>query len=177
MVLLGLIKNAFMFDCKDTLSETIRRQNSSKMHASAYRWINFISNAGLLFEHSCAYFARASEELLVQLHGLYDNEKAPVDEWKDYAKKNPKREILMYWTGLDDIVSPEEASKIIESDKSQEQQEEESRDEQGEGRCNHDGRESRDDSGDANHHDSGDVNHDDTGNGDCFAGFDEWFSK
>ena len=107
MVLLGLNKNAFLFDGKDTLSETIRkddpqrrRQNSSKMNASAYRWLNFTSNAALSFEHSRAYFARATEESLVQLHGSYDKEKAPVEEWKDYAKKNPEREILIVldWT-------------------------------------------------------------------------------
>jgi hypothetical protein len=140
MVLLGLNKNAFLFDGKDTLSEMIRkvdpqrhRQNSSKMKASAYRWINFTSNMVLSFEHSRAYFARATEESLVQLHGSYDKEKAPVEEWKEYTKKNREQEILTYWSALDDIVSLEEAIKIVESDEFKDWQEEESRDERDEG--------------------------------------------
>ena len=180
MVLLGLIKNAFLFDGKDTLSETIRkddpqrrRQNSSKMHASAYRWINFTSNAALSFEHSRAFFARATEESLVQLHGSCDKEKAPVDEWKDYAKANPEREILVYWSGLDDIVSPEEASKIIESDESQEQQEGESRNEQEEARRGDGVGGRRDESRHGNANPGDGISSND---GDFLGGFDEWFS-
>jgi hypothetical protein len=99
MVLLGLNKNAFLFDGKDTLSKMIRKddpqchwQNSYKMKASVYRWINFTLNMALSFEHSHAYFAHATEELLVQLHGSHDKEKAPVEEWKDYEKKNREHE-------------------------------------------------------------------------------------
>ncbi len=136
MVLLGLNKNAFLFDGKDTLSKTIwkddpqcHRQHSSKMNTSTYWWINFTLNVALSFEHSHAYFACATEESLVQLHCSYDKEEAPIKEWKDYAKKNQEWEVLIYWTGLDDIVSLEEATKIIEINELQDQPQEEHRDE------------------------------------------------
>ncbi len=132
MVLLGLNKNAFLFDGKDTLSKTIQkddpqchRQHSSKMNTSTYWWINFTLNVALSFEHSHAYFACATEESLVQLHCSYDKEEAPIKEWKDYAKKNQEWEVLIYWTGLDDIVSLEEATKIIEINELQDQPQEE----------------------------------------------------
>jgi hypothetical protein len=199
MVLLGLNKNAFLFDGKDTLSKTIQkddpqchRQHSSKMNTSTYWWINFTLNVALSFEHSHAYFACATEESLVQLHCSYDKEEAPIKEWKDYAKKNQEWEVLIYWTGLDDIVSLEEATKIIEINELQDQPQEEHRDEragEGQGKA-----ESRDDSGCGDNqtefHDdsegrgdqappldgSSDINQGDGSNEDFLAGFDEWFS-
>lgn len=122
---LGLVDNEFMTDGKDGLSETLRkddplrrRQNSSKMKASAFRFMNFTSNAGLSFEHTRAYGARVEETALIGLHGSYEKEKAPMEDWKDYANSEAGRErtILTYWTLLDDIVSPEEALALIEND-------------------------------------------------------------
>lgn len=79
----------------------------------------------------------------------------------------------MYWSGLDDIVSPEEASKIIESDESQEQQERESRNEQEEARRGDGvgGRQDESRHGNANPGDRIGSN-----DGDFLGGFDERFS-
>lgn len=89
----GLMKNGFMLDGKDTQSETVhkddgqrRRQHSSKMHSSSFCWINFVSNTALSFEHTRPFLARVEETALVEMIGSYGVEKAPVKEWKGYAK-------------------------------------------------------------------------------------------
>lgn len=59
----------------------------------------------------------------MRLHGSSKKEKAPVEEWKDYTKKQPERKVLKYWSMIDDVISPEEANKILEEAADEEEQE------------------------------------------------------
>jgi hypothetical protein len=99
IMLLGLVENGWMLDGKDSVTKTVckddpirQRQNSSKMHLSAVCWLNFITNCGLSFELSHAYLAHVEETVLVELMGSYQNEKAPVDQWKDYARNDTRKQ-------------------------------------------------------------------------------------
>jgi hypothetical protein len=120
-VKMKLDRVSFLFDGKDTPSETRRKddtarrtQHSSKMHCSAFRWINFVSPCALSFEHTRAFGARADEVRLVEYFGSYKTEKAPVAEWNNYAKTHPARDVLKYWTLRDEWVSSKQAGIILE---------------------------------------------------------------
>ena len=65
---LGLTTIAFILDGKETVSDTLRKedamkrkQRSEKTYASGFRWLNFMTPAGLTFEHTRAFGARATE--------------------------------------------------------------------------------------------------------------------
>jgi hypothetical protein len=111
---LGLTKCGFLFDGKDVMTETVRKDDpirrrlrSEKMHATAARWLNFMTPSGLSFEHTRLYGGRVTEICLTESHGCHHQHgaemKAPVHLWKNYAQSNPQRQQLRYWTALDDI--------------------------------------------------------------------------
>ena len=117
----GLEEVSVLFDGKDTLTESIRkdsslnrRQQSSKMKAAAMRYLNFSTPAGLSVEHTRAYGARPSEVAHVIKHGSLGKKKADLENWKDCCPMDYKYgSDKDYFVPTTTIASANEIKEII----------------------------------------------------------------
>jgi hypothetical protein len=107
---------AALLDGKDFLIHVKRKddflrrvQHSNKMKAAAARGINWITGAGLSYEHTCLFAARATEVRLVQLWGSTGVQHAALEAWKDWARRGnnnlagENREKLRLSLSIDDV--------------------------------------------------------------------------
>ena len=66
-----------------------REQYSSKTETDASRCLTWSTLAGMIFEYTPLYGARASEKKLQRMWGSLGRANAPLEEWKDAAGENP----------------------------------------------------------------------------------------
>ena len=82
-----------------------RLQQSSKIKSAAGRCLTHATAAGLSFENTAMYAARYPENKLIALYGSMGKAKAPLSEWKDFAKtiEDDKYYVLRLSSGLENV--------------------------------------------------------------------------
>lgn len=91
---------------------------SSKTDCDAARCLTWSTAAGLVFEHTPLFGARASETKLQRLWGSLGQKCAPVEEWKDIAKQRDELSIVpneeRHYNALNNILKYEDFQNLLD---------------------------------------------------------------
>lgn len=117
------VQEAVCVDGADTHIQAVRIvataaaiEYGAKNQEKAARSLNWVTAAGLTFEHTPSYGARASEKEIYELHGSLGKRKAPLESWRNVASNTPAEERnLRFWVPSESMLDYHDIKETLDT--------------------------------------------------------------